>query len=361
MAPPAGAKDTYFDHFAICPEWNDASDIIRCRVPVGYVAAVGVGQTVDCPESGGHLSPDPWNLQLNGDICTASVKMEKHLSCEYCSSNVFDLEQSACSNKGSDPVDGFTFGGTECHPCGLDDGREEIEVDYLIVGAGPAGLSTAADLSKVLQESESHSSVAVIEKNSRVGGRFLDVDLDTPGSSYAGPPLRGALGAARMNPSTFPNVRRQMNEYDIQLYCSIFNNRLNTRGRSASCNLQNECHIFGDFCSYEQVFVNETNTEEMPYGAAFVGLTDVLRDTGDPEGAAYSYILGYDEINTFTGIQCDNNKENPKEQCPDKACKSAVDWGSFLQEHLSNEYAELISAGNGKRLYHDSFTSNAKW
>jgi len=111
MAPPAGAKDTYFDHFAICPEWNDASDIIRCRVPVGYVAAVGVGQTVDCPESGGHLSPDPWNLQLNGDICTASVKMEKHLSCEYCSSNVFDLEQSACSNKGSDPVDGFTFGG----------------------------------------------------------------------------------------------------------------------------------------------------------------------------------------------------------------------------------------------------------
>jgi hypothetical protein len=46
MDPPKGAKDTYFDHFAICPEWNDATDIIRCRVPVGYVAAVGVGQSV---------------------------------------------------------------------------------------------------------------------------------------------------------------------------------------------------------------------------------------------------------------------------------------------------------------------------
>ena len=46
MDPPKGAKDTYFDHFAICPEWNDATDIIRCRIPVGYVAAVGVGQSV---------------------------------------------------------------------------------------------------------------------------------------------------------------------------------------------------------------------------------------------------------------------------------------------------------------------------
>jgi len=98
MDPPAGARDTYLEHFAICPEWNDASQIIRCRVPVGYVAAVGVGQTVDCPISGGHLAPDPWNLQLNGDICTASVQMEQHLSCEYCSSNVFDLEKSSCSN-----------------------------------------------------------------------------------------------------------------------------------------------------------------------------------------------------------------------------------------------------------------------
>jgi len=111
MDPPKGAKDTYFDHFAICPEWNDATDIIRCRIPVGYVAAVGVGQSVDCPESGQNLSPDPWNLQLNGDICTAAIKMEKHLSCEYCSSNAFDMELSACSNKGPNYVDGFSFGG----------------------------------------------------------------------------------------------------------------------------------------------------------------------------------------------------------------------------------------------------------
>mmetsp|Transcript_32168 Transcript_32168/g.68078 ORF Transcript_32168/g.68078 Transcript_32168/m.68078 type:complete len:268 (+) Transcript_32168:160-963(+) len=109
MNPPAGDKDVYFDHFAICPEWNDASYIIRCRVPVGYIAAVGAGQSVDCPESGGHLSPDPANLQLNGNICSASVQIEKHLSCTYCSSNDFDLAKSACSNNGPSYIDGFEF------------------------------------------------------------------------------------------------------------------------------------------------------------------------------------------------------------------------------------------------------------
>lgn len=35
--------------------------------------------------------------------------------------------------------------------CGDDAGREEINVDYLVVGAGIGGLSTAADLSRALK------------------------------------------------------------------------------------------------------------------------------------------------------------------------------------------------------------------
>lgn len=46
LNPPKGSKETYFDHFAICPEWNDADNIVRCRVPVNYTAVVGIGQTV---------------------------------------------------------------------------------------------------------------------------------------------------------------------------------------------------------------------------------------------------------------------------------------------------------------------------
>ena len=83
LDPPSGPKDSYFHHFAICKEWNDATDIIRCRVPKGYIAVVGEGQSVDCPVTKEQLSPDSENLQLSGDICTASVKMERHLSCEY--------------------------------------------------------------------------------------------------------------------------------------------------------------------------------------------------------------------------------------------------------------------------------------
>ena len=82
------------------------------------------------------------------------------------------------------------------------------EVGYLIVGAGPAGLSTAADISEAPKEIESHHSIFVVEKNDYVCGRFQEIGLEEP-DSYAGPALRGSLGASRTNPSTFPNTRRQ--------------------------------------------------------------------------------------------------------------------------------------------------------
>jgi hypothetical protein len=108
LNPPTGDTVTYFDHFAICNAWNDATDIIRCRVPQGYKSAVGIGQSVDCP-SGNHLAPLDTILQLNGNICQAAVPVESHLSCEYCSSEYYNLENSECSNKGASYIDGFDF------------------------------------------------------------------------------------------------------------------------------------------------------------------------------------------------------------------------------------------------------------
>lgn len=108
LDPPTGNKISYFDHFAICPEFNDATDIVRCRVPEGYIAVVGVGQSIKC-ESGVTMMPDPMELQLNGDICTQATKQDSHLACEYCSSNLFNLEYSSCSNEGRDYIDGFKF------------------------------------------------------------------------------------------------------------------------------------------------------------------------------------------------------------------------------------------------------------
>lgn len=59
--------------------------------------------------AGNVLMPDASNLQMNGDVCTDVIKMERHLACEYCDAHNFDLESSACSNKGPDYIDGFEF------------------------------------------------------------------------------------------------------------------------------------------------------------------------------------------------------------------------------------------------------------
>ena len=51
--------------------------------------------------------------------------------------------------------------------------RESMEVDVVIVGAGPAGLSTACRLLQLAAEAEKEISVCVLEKGSEIGAHIL--------------------------------------------------------------------------------------------------------------------------------------------------------------------------------------------
>tara|TARA_B110000503_G_scaffold91898_1_gene138702 strand:- start:118 stop:648 length:531 start_codon:yes stop_codon:yes gene_type:complete len=51
--------------------------------------------------------------------------------------------------------------------------RESMEVDVVIVGAGPAGLATACRLGQIAQEKGQEISVVVLEKGSEIGAHIL--------------------------------------------------------------------------------------------------------------------------------------------------------------------------------------------
>lgn len=59
--------------------------------------------------------------------------------------------------------------------------RESMEVDVVIVGAGPAGLTAACKLLQLARENEQEISVCVLEKGSEVGAHILSGAVFEPG------------------------------------------------------------------------------------------------------------------------------------------------------------------------------------
>lgn len=92
---PQDTTKSYFEEFAVCEEWNDATHMVRCNVPEGYNAVVGIGQSATCANNE-TIVPDDGVLQLNGAICDIANQEGPGLICEWCAADGEALHDSAC-------------------------------------------------------------------------------------------------------------------------------------------------------------------------------------------------------------------------------------------------------------------------
>lgn len=231
------------------------------------------------------------------------------------------------------------------------DDLAESTYDYVFVGGGMASIAGAYWLSDALHRCNRPVSIAVVEKQSYLGGNVYDVPLKMPPASRYdgswGPQLRGGIGALRTTQLALGLKRRLQAQLNLKMYWTPFRNDVNMRGVRRVCkdpidlafnfasNGPEDAYSYGDFCNGEPPFVDPANDDDAVYkgfdkfdpfvfsenGASgsiwLYLLQNVPHITGEPDiDANDNWRIDYGGLHPITGVQCEPTGPGSLPHCP---------------------------------------------
>ena len=160
--------------------------------------------------------------------------------------------------------------------------RESMEYDVVVVGAGPAGLSTAIRLKQLANEQSKEISICVVEKGSEVGAHILSGNVFDPKALNELIPDWKELGAPLNTPVKKDSVRYILNEKSNFSIPTLFATTFKNHG--------NYIMSLGNFCRWMAEYAEGLEIDIFPGFTA----SELILNDGEVVGIATGD-MGVDE------------------------------------------------------------------